>query len=122
MDGVFINITENDVIIDGNIIVGNPDLVTPIRKIIYTENNLNCKLSTPINEEDVKYICPHPAKQAYFLAFSQIRIQQLLKEILLKQEGMTPDLFAEFRREDVPKSEEILLSLGYRKVKKESNE
>lgn len=72
-------------------------------------------------EED-KYICPHALKQAYFLAFSQIRIQRLLKEILLKQEGMTPDLFAAFRKEDVLKSEEILLGLGYRKVKKGSDE
>lgn len=60
MDGVFINLTNEDVklvIDDKNIIIpANPDLVTPIREIILTETMVNGIISTPLKEDDVRYL------------------------------------------------------------------
>lgn len=61
MDGVFINITNEDVnLIDKEskciTIPSNPDLVTPIREIVLTELKINGILSTPLKEDDVRYL------------------------------------------------------------------
>jgi hypothetical protein len=60
MDGVFINLTNKNVelnVVDKNIMIpGNPDLITPIREIIMTDNNVNGILSTPLKEDDIRYL------------------------------------------------------------------
>jgi hypothetical protein len=60
MDGVFINLTSEDVVLTLEqkeiLISANPDLVTPIKETVLTENNVNGILSTPLKEEDVKYL------------------------------------------------------------------
>lgn len=60
MDGVFINLTNKDVdltIENKTIIIpANPDLVTPTREIVLTENNINGLVSTPLKEDDIRYL------------------------------------------------------------------
>lgn len=61
MDGVFINLTSIDVVLrlEDNkqiIIPANPDLVTPIKDVILVNNVINAIVSTPLKEEDVKYL------------------------------------------------------------------
>jgi hypothetical protein len=60
MDGVFINLTNKDVelVLDDKHITipANPDLVTPVREIVLTENNVVGILSTPLKEDDVRYL------------------------------------------------------------------
>ncbi len=60
MDGVFINLTDNDIeltIGDKNVIIpANSDLMTPVKDIILTNNTVNGIVSTPLNEEDIRYL------------------------------------------------------------------
>ncbi len=60
MDGVFINLTYKDVkltIGDKTVIIPcNPDLTTPAKDVILTDNVVNGILSTPLNEDDVRYL------------------------------------------------------------------
>jgi hypothetical protein len=65
MDGVFINLTNtdmeikigDDVIGYKNIIISaNPDLVTPVKEIMYIEEDLNATISSPLKEDDVRYL------------------------------------------------------------------
>ena len=66
--------------------------------------------------EDVKYICPSQSKQAYFLAFSQVRIQHLLRQILIRTCDITLENFSKFNKEGQKEGEEVLSSLGYKKI------
>jgi len=60
MDGVFINLTSNDIKIiledKAVIIPGNADLVTPIKDVIMTDTVVNGILSTPLKDGDVHYL------------------------------------------------------------------
>ena len=61
MDGVFINLTADDinVTIDNNQIItiqANPDLMTPTRQIVLTEVNTHAIVSTPLKEDDFRYL------------------------------------------------------------------
>lgn len=60
MDGVFINLTDKDIELAGNdkiiLIPANPDLITPIKDVVFTDNMVNGILSTPLNEDDVRYL------------------------------------------------------------------
>jgi len=60
MDGVFINLT-NEVVelkIENKIIIipANPDLVTPTRDTVLTNNIVNGIISTPLKDDDVHYL------------------------------------------------------------------
>lgn len=60
MDGVFINLTNIDVELtleDRTILIpANPDLVTPVKDVVMTDNIVNGILSTPLKEDDVRYL------------------------------------------------------------------
>lgn len=60
MDGVFINITKEDVelkIEDKVLLIpANPDLVTPIKEIVLISKNINGIISTPLKEDDIRYL------------------------------------------------------------------
>lgn len=60
MDGVFINLTNLDIELKLEdkkyIIPANPELVTPTKDVVYTENNITAILSTPLSEEDIRYL------------------------------------------------------------------
>jgi hypothetical protein len=60
MDGVFINLTNEDVslIIDNQTIVipANPDLITPIKHIIKTTLPLSGIVSSPLASNDIHYL------------------------------------------------------------------
>ena len=60
MDGVFINLTSNDVTVTGEdkkyIIPGNQDLVTPTRDILLTSGTLSGIVSTTLGSDDVRFI------------------------------------------------------------------
>ena len=58
MDGVFINLTGKDIKLSGvtKPIPANPDLLTPIKNIVYTSSTINGILSTPLSEDDVRYL------------------------------------------------------------------
>jgi hypothetical protein len=60
MDGVFINLTDKNVelVVDNKTItiLANPDLVTPIKELVLTENTINAFLSTPLKEDDIRYL------------------------------------------------------------------
>lgn len=73
-------------------------------------------------DEDEKYICPNSFKQAYFLAFSQIKALHLLKQIFIKQKGMDSDDYQKFVKHDYDKIADDLSQLGYRKIKKKKDE
>jgi len=60
MDGVFINLKNEDVeltIEDKTIIIpANPDLVTPVKNIVLTDNIVNGILSIPLKDDDIRYL------------------------------------------------------------------
>jgi hypothetical protein len=60
MDGVFINLTNNEIELiteNGKITIpSNADLATPIKEVVMTDNVINGILSTPLNEDDIRYL------------------------------------------------------------------
>ncbi len=60
MDGVFINLTDSDIIIKDKTrnfcIKGNKDLVTPVKELVQTESLVSGIVSTPLADEDVHTI------------------------------------------------------------------
>lgn len=61
MDGVFINLTAKDMSIkiqSGEILVvpKNPDLVTPTKERIYTDEVIHAVSSTPLKDNDIHYL------------------------------------------------------------------
>jgi len=60
MDGVFINLTDKDIELIINektvVIPANPDLITPSKEVILTQNTVNGIVSVPLNEDDVRYL------------------------------------------------------------------
>jgi hypothetical protein len=67
-------------------------------------------------EDDTKYICPSDAKHNYFIAFSQIRLLHVMRELFIREKIMTIEEFKKFYAETKAQDEEILFSLGYKKV------
>jgi len=60
MNGVFINLTDKDIIIKSEersvVILANVDLVTPIRQIIKTNGPLSGIISTQLADNDIHYL------------------------------------------------------------------
>lgn len=60
MDGVFINLTKDDIHLilnDKTInIPANIDLMTPVSKTLYTENTIHGIISSTLNDDDIRYL------------------------------------------------------------------
>ena len=78
--------------------------------------------NSDLTEEDVKYISPQASKQEYFLAFSAMKIQRLLREILLERKDMTADSYLQLDTEVAKRSRDLIAKLGYKKIKKDKDE
>jgi len=75
-----------------------------------------------LQDEGIKYLCPQSSKQAYFLAFSVMKIQRMLRAISLGQKNVTLDEFGELDTEVANKTREIIAVHGYKKIKKDQDE
>lgn len=73
-------------------------------------------------EDGVRYICPNHNKQGYFVAFSLIKIQKLLKAVLVDGGGMTEKKFNNYCDKEEPDSREILNYVGYDKIEAPKDE
>jgi hypothetical protein len=106
MDGVFINLTALDVELkqDDKIIIipANPDLVTPIRDEVITESNINAFLSTPLKEDDVRYL-----KATNWVSTVYNKITRSEDEIKIKVSVVSPYVKYPFTKEQVDKINQI---------------
>lgn len=66
-----------------------------------------------------KYIAPDKNKQGYFFAFSLVKQNLVLQELLSKNGVMTHKEYDEFCTQNISKIRDILSSLGFRKIMKE---
>ena len=103
MDGVFINITDKDVIIkdkDKNVLIeGNIDLVTPVRHIMKTHSLLSGIISTGLKDEDVHTI---QSTQMFNTVYNKItRMEQ--NAPVIKVENICPYYKYPFTQEQIDK-------------------
>ena len=78
--------------------------------------------NSDLTEEDIKYISPQSSKQEYFLAFSVMKIQRLLREVLLGRKDMTVDSYLQLDIAVAKRSRDLIAKLGYKKIKKDKDE
>ena len=85
---------------------------------------IKCKLfdqNPDLTDEDIKYLHPQSSKQAYFLAFSVMKLQRMLRAILLGQRDLTLDEFSELDTEVANTTRKIIAAQGYKKIKKDQD-
>jgi hypothetical protein len=67
-------------------------------------------------EGDIKFISPDQAKNAYFLAMSQVKLMKVLQALFEKQGLMTKEEFLKFDKQSKELCVSALANLGYRKI------
>lgn len=98
MDGVFINLTDEDVNLNGKIIPANVDLVTPIRSPILKSNIVNGIISTPLNETDIHYL-----QGTHWINTVYNKITRSEEEIRLTASIVSPYIKYPFTKEQIDK-------------------
>lgn len=107
MDGVFINLTDQDIIIKNNeeeefVIPKNIDLVTPIKEEITTDLSISGIISSPLSEMDIKFL-----QTAKFTNSTHLKISRSEKDILVKAKLISPFEKYSFTKEQIEKINNI---------------
>jgi hypothetical protein len=83
---------------------------------------VKCKIfdqNSDLIEEDEKFIAPNSNKQGYFFAFSLVKLNLVLQEMLSKQGFMTHSEYDEFCEKKTSRIRGIISNLGFKKIEKD---
>jgi hypothetical protein len=106
MDGVFINLTSEDIelCIENKVVIipANPDLVTPIKDLIFTNVVVNGILSTPLKESDI-----HVLRGSNWINTIYNQITTREDNIQLNVSAISPYIKYPFTKEQIAKIDKI---------------
>jgi len=107
MNGVFINMTEDDIVItlddDKRVTIpGNKDLVTPIKQRIKTDNALSGIVSTPLTDTDI-----HNLLATKWINSTYTKIERAEQEVIITVPLISPYVKYPFTKEQIEKINNI---------------
>ena len=106
MDGVFINLTNKDIELSVEnktiIIPANPDLVTPVKNIVFTDNIVSGFVNSPLKEDDIHYL-----QATNWINTVYNKISRSEEELKIKVSLLNPYVKYPFTKEQIDKINQI---------------